>query len=52
MRIDEYMDVYCVPDIENMGSQVPINAFQSLSLKVIILLMDRIARLTSLHQEP
>ena len=50
LTIDEYIAVNCVPNTEKVGSQLLVNAIQSLSLKVIILVLDRIARETSLHQ--
>ena len=50
LTIDEYIVVYCLPDTENVGIQVPVNAIRNISLEVIVLVLGRIARLTSLHQ--
>ena len=50
LTIDEYIVVYCYPDTEKVGSQVPTNAIQVLGLKAILLTLGRIAGLASLHQ--
>ena len=50
LTIDEYIAVYCYPDTEKVGSQVPTNAIQVLGLKAILLTLGRIAGLASLHQ--
>ena len=50
ITVDEYVDVYCYPDTEKVGSQVPTNAIQVLGLKAILLTLGRIAGLDSLHQ--
>ena len=50
MTIDEYIAVYCYPDIEKVGIQVPTNSIQVLGLKAILLTLGRIAGLGSLHQ--
>ena len=50
LTIDEYVAVYCYPDTEKVGSQVPTNAIQVLGLKAILLTLGRIAGLDSLHQ--
>ena len=42
--------MYCYPDTEKVGSQVPTNAIQVLGLKAILLTLGRIAGLASLHQ--
>ena len=49
LTIDKYIAVYCYPDIEKVGSQVPTNAIQVLGLKAILLTLGRIAGLASLH---
>ena len=49
MTIDEYIDVYCVPDTKKVGVQVSVNVIQILSLKVIILVLARIEGLALLH---
>ena len=51
MTIDEYIVAYCVLDIKKMGSQVPIRVIQSLSLKVIILVLATISVSISLNQD-
>ena len=50
LTIDEYVAVYCYPDTEKVGSQVPTNAIQVLGLKAILLTLGRIACLATLHQ--
>jgi len=50
LTIDEYVAVYCYPETDKVGSQVPINAIQVLGLKAILLTLGRIAGLASLHQ--
>ena len=51
LTIDEYIDVYCYPDIEKVRSQIPTNSIQVLGLKAILLTLSRIAGLASLHQD-
>ena len=50
LTIDEYVVVYCYPDTEKVGSQVPTNAIQVLGLNAILLTLDMITDLASLHQ--
>ena len=50
MTVDEYIAVYCYPDMEKVGSQIPTNSIQVLGLKAIQLTLGRIACLASLHQ--
>ena len=50
LTIDEYIAVYCYPDTEKVGSQVPTNSIQVMGLKAILLTLGRIASLASLHQ--
>ena len=50
LTIDEYIAMYCYPDTEKVGSQVPTNAIQVLGLKAILLTLGRITGLVSLHQ--
>ena len=49
LTIDEYIVVYCLPDTEKVGSQIPTNSIQVLGLKAILLTLGRIAGLASLH---
>ena len=49
LTIDEYIAVYCYPNTEKVGSQVPTNVIQVLGLKAILLTLGRIAGLESLH---
>ena len=42
--------MYCYPDTEKVGIQVPTNAIQVLGLKAILVTLGRIAGLASLHQ--
>ena len=42
--------MYCYPDMEKVGSQVPNNSIQVLALKDILLTLGRIEGLASLHQ--
>ena len=48
--IDEYIAVYCFPEMKKVGSQIPTNSIHILGLKAMLLALDRIARLASLHQ--
>ena len=50
LTIDEYIAVYYLLETEKVGIQVLVNAILNLSLKVIVLVLGRIARLASLHQ--
>ena len=50
LTIDEYIAVYCYPDMEKVGSQIPTNSIEVLGLKAILLTLGRIAGLASLHQ--
>ena len=50
LTIDEYIALYCYPDTEMVGSQIPTNSIQVLGLKSILVTLDRIAWLASLHQ--
>ena len=50
LTIDEYIAVYCYPDIEKVGSQVSTNSIQVLGLKAILLTLGRIEVLASVHQ--
>ena len=50
LTIDEYIVVYCYPDMEKVGSQIPPNSIQVLGLNAILLTLGRIAGLASLHQ--
>ena len=49
LTIDEYIAVYCYPDMEKVGSQIPTNSIQVMGLKAILLTLGRIASLDSLH---
>ena len=51
LTIDEYNDVYYLPDTEKVGIQVPMNSTQNLGLKGILIALGRIAGLKSLHQD-
>ena len=50
MTIDEYIAVYCFLDTKKVGSQILTNSIEVLGLKSILLALDRIAGLASLHQ--
>ena len=50
LTIEEYIAMYCLPDTENIEIQVLVNSIKSLGLKVIVLVLDRITGLASLHQ--
>ena len=50
LTIDEYIAVYCYPNMEKVGSQIPTKSIQVLGLKAILLTLDRIVGLASLHQ--
>ena len=51
ITIDDYIVVYCLPDTEKVGSQIPTNSIQNLRLKAILLALSRIAWLASLLQD-
>ena len=51
MTVEEYIIVYWIPDTKKIRSQVQVNVIQSLSLKVIVLVLERISGLESLHQD-
>ena len=51
LTIDEYIAVHCLPYTEKVGSQVPMNYIQNLGLHVIVLVLAKIAKLASLHQD-
>ena len=42
LNIDEYIAVYCYPDMEKVGSQIPTNSIHVLGLKAILLTLGRI----------
>ena len=50
ITIEEYIIVYFLPNTEKIGSQFLVNSIQSLSLKVIVLVLGRIVGIPSLHQ--
>jgi hypothetical protein len=50
MKIEEYIDAHCVAGTPKVGSQVPIQAINNLSLKIIFLVLTRIISSASLHQ--
>ena len=43
VTIEEYITVYCLLDIEIIESQVLVNSIRSLSLRVIVLVLAKIA---------
>ena len=49
LTIDEYIPMYCYPKMEKVRSQIPTNSIQVLGLKAILLTLNRIAGLASLH---
>ena len=51
LTIDEYIAVYFFLDMEKVGSQIPTNSIQVLGLKAILLALNKIDRLASLHQD-
>ena len=50
LTIDEYIVVYCYPNMEKVRIQIPTNSIQVLGLNAILLTLGRIAGLASLHQ--
>ena len=42
LAIEEYIVVYCIPDIEMIRIQVPVNVISGLSIKVMVLVLERI----------
>ena len=50
LTIDEYIVVYCFPDMERVGSQISTKSIQVLGPKAILLALGRIVGLASLHQ--
>jgi hypothetical protein len=51
MKIEEYIDAHYVEGTLKVGSQLPFQAINNLSLKIFILVLSRITGSTSLHQE-
>ena len=51
LTIEEYIVLYCIHHTKKTRIQVPVTIIQSLSLKVIVLVLSRIAGLASLHQD-
>ena len=49
LTIDEYIAIYFLPDTKKVGSQVLLNTIWSLNLKVIVIVLARIAGLESLR---
>ena len=49
LTINEYIAVYCYPDIAKVGSQVLTNAIEVLGLKAILLTLGKITGLAPLH---
>jgi hypothetical protein len=49
MKIEEYIDSHCVARTLKVGSQLPIQAINNLSLKIVVLMLTSITRLASLH---
>ena len=49
LNIEEYIDVYFLPDTKKVGSQILTNVVQNLGLKAILLALGRIAGLASLN---
>ena len=50
LTIDEYIAMYCFPEMKKVGSQILTNSIQILGLKAILLALGKIAGLDSLHQ--
>jgi hypothetical protein len=50
-NIKDYIHMYCEVGTEKVGSQVPIHKITILSLRVILLLIGRITRFATLHQD-
>ena len=50
LTIDEYIAVYYFLDTKKVRSQIPTKLTQVLGLKAILLALDKIAGLASLHQ--
>ena len=50
LTIDEYIAVYYFPDKKKVGIQILTNSIKVLGLKAILLALDMIACLASLHQ--
>ena len=50
LTIDEYIVVYCYPDMEKFRSYIPTNSIQVLGLNTIQLTLSRIVGLASLDQ--
>jgi len=50
VKIANYIGMHCEADTEKVGSHVPINKINNLSLKVIVLLIGWITGSATLHQ--
>jgi hypothetical protein len=50
MNIEEYIDAHCIAGTDKFRSQLPIQAINNLSLKIVFLVLTRIIGSTSLHE--
>jgi hypothetical protein len=50
MKIEEYIDAHYVVGTPKVGSQLPIQAINNLSLNIVVLILSRITGSASLHQ--
>jgi hypothetical protein len=51
MKIEEYIATHYIAGTKKVGSQLPIQAINNLSLKIVVLILTWIIGSTSLHQE-
>jgi hypothetical protein len=49
MKIEEYIDAHCIAGTDKVGSQLPIQAINNLSLKIVFLVLTWITGSASLH---
>jgi hypothetical protein len=50
MNIEDYISTHCVAGTYKVGSQLRIRVIENLSLKIIVLVLERISGSDSLHQ--
>ena len=51
MKIEKYIDTYCIARTKKVGSQLPIQVINNLSLKIVVLVLTGITGSALLHQE-
>ena len=50
LTVEDYVQVYCVEDAQNVGTQIPIRDLKDLYMNILLFTIGRVAGSTSLHQ--